>query len=367
MAAYTSREVTQFSITVPKHKLDEGVHVLCDMIMNPSLEPAAIEAERETISQEARHVERSYPEERIFDLLHSVAFERQPLGNDILGEGANYRNITRDDMAKFRATHYVAPKIVLSSAGAVDHAKMVELASKHFSSLPSQPAVAPAPLAPAVWHGGEIRVHNDDLEHITAAIAFQGPGVAHTDSIAMMAIQALFTSYKANQVGAKDVANKMAQAARREGVAAHINCHSVDTFYVPYTDVSMIGFHFKADPHAVDELTYSLLTELVTTCFIVSDTDLARAKATLKYNFASASDGAIRAADDVGKQLLYFGRRITPEEFAAKVDALTADDIKTVAGKYIYDRDPAVVVMGPQLEQFPDYNWVRSWTYWLTQ
>jgi mitochondrial-processing peptidase subunit beta len=43
---------------------------------------------------------------------------------------------------------------------------------------------------------------------------------------------------------------------------------------------------------------------------------------------------------------------------------VTAENIRDVAMKYIYDRCPAVAAVGP-VENLPDYVRIRSSMYWL--
>ena len=47
------------------------------------------------------------------------------------------RSITRQHLADYIATNYTAPRMVISAAGAVDHAALVKAAEKSFSKLPS--------------------------------------------------------------------------------------------------------------------------------------------------------------------------------------------------------------------------------------
>lgn len=45
--------------------------------------------------------------------------------------------MTREDMMNYIATHYTAPRMVISAAGAVDHAELVAAAEKAFGKLPA--------------------------------------------------------------------------------------------------------------------------------------------------------------------------------------------------------------------------------------
>lgn len=70
---------------------------------------------QQATSSSAEQVE-GQAEEVVFDHLHATAFQYSPLGRTILGPAENIRRLTRDDLAKYIATHYTAPRMVSLSA-----------------------------------------------------------------------------------------------------------------------------------------------------------------------------------------------------------------------------------------------------------
>lgn len=69
-------------------------------------------------------------------------------------------------------------------------------------------------------------------------------------------------------------------------------------------------------------------------------------------------------AEDIGRSLLNYGRRISKAEWFARIDAVTPEVVKAVANKYIYDQDLAIVGYG-DTQNLPDYTWFRRRTYKL--
>lgn len=66
----------------------------------------------------------------------------------------------------------------------------------------------------------------------------------------------------------------------------------------------------------------------------------------------------------MGRQLLVYGRIIPKAELFARIDAIDAAAIKSVAERFLYDQDIAIASMG-DTQDLPDYNWFRRKTYWL--
>lgn len=74
--------------------------------------------------------------------------------------------------------------------------------------------------------------------------------------------------------------------------------------------------------------------------------------------------GTTPICEDIGRQHLCYQRRIPLHELEKRIDSVSAQNIRDVAMKYIYDRCPAVAAVGP-VENLPDYNRIRSSMYWL--
>lgn len=63
-----------------------------------------------------------------------------------------------------------------------------------------------------------------------------------------------------------------------------------------------------------------------------------RAKAQLKASLLLGLDGTTAIAEDIGRSVVTTGKRSTPKEIEAAIDAVTVDDIKRCGQKYINDR-----------------------------
>lgn len=70
-----------------------------------------------------------------------------------------------------------------------------------------------------------------------------------------------------------------------------------------------------------------------------SEVEVERAKSQLKAALLLALDGSTAIAEDIGRQIVTSGKRLTPQEIESAVDAVTPDEIKRVASKYLWDKD----------------------------
>lgn len=74
--------------------------------------------------------------------------------------------------------------------------------------------------------------------------------------------------------------------------------------------------------------------------------------------------GTTPICEDIGRQALCYNRRIPLLELERRINSVTAQNVRDVCMKYIYDRCPAVAAVGP-VENLPEYSRIRSSMYWL--
>jgi len=134
-------------------------------------------------------------EEVVFDHLHAVAFQGQPLGRTILGPKENIQSISRDDLVNYIKTNYTADRMVLVGAGGVPHDQLVDLAVKHFGGIPSAPStpqgIAAVSKARPDFIGSEVRVRDDTMPTANIAIAVEGVSWDSDDYFTALVTQAI--------------------------------------------------------------------------------------------------------------------------------------------------------------------------------
>ncbi len=99
-------------------------------------------------------------------------------------------------------------------------------------------------------------------------------------------------------------------------------------------------------------------------CTTITDFEVDRAKNALKTNMLLQLDGTTAICEDIGRQMLCYGRRVPQHELEARIEAVDADLVRQVCYDYIYDKCPVIAAVGP-IENLPDYNIIRSGMYWL--
>lgn len=356
--AYTSRENTVFYAQVFKKDVPKAVEIIGDMLLNPKLDDAAIEQERRTILRELEEVQ-AITEEVVFDSLHETAFAGSGLGRTILGTKEQISSLTKDQLRNHIEANFFGPRVVVAGSGAIDHDQLASLAEDHFGKLPSSPPAGTAAVQDTPrFTGSEIRYRDDSMPLAHVAVAVESAGWTSPHAYSLMVMQTLLGAWNRTSSAGKDMNSELAQAA-----AAGSLCHSFSAFNTSYKDTGLFGVYFVSEPKSTQDMAFQTMEQLVRLCHNVSSEEVARAKAQLKAGVLMSIDNNASKCDEIGRQLLTYGRRISPAEVFARIDAVDVEAITTTARAFINDAEPAISAIG-NVHELPDYNWWRRHTYW---
>lgn len=128
----------------------------------------------------------------------------------------------------------------------------------------------------------------------------------------------------------------------------------------PLTYHSLWGIYLvSSNPTRIDDLVHFTLREWSRLSMNVTEAETERAKAQLKASLLLSLDGTTAVAEDIGRQIITTGRRLSPEEIERVVGAITEKDVMDFAQRKLWDRDVAISAVG-QIEGLLDYNRVRN-------
>ena len=109
----------------------------------------------------------------------------------------------------------------------------------------------------------------------------------------------------------------------------------------------------------IDDLVHFTLREWSRLSNSVSEAEVERAKAQLKASILLSLDGTTAVAEDIGRQIVTTGRRMTPGEIERLIDHVTEKDVMDFANRKLWDQDIAVSAVG-SIEGLFDYTRIRN-------
>ncbi len=327
--AYTSREVTAYYARVLRKDVPLAFDVISDIILNSVFDPREIEVERGVILQEIGQ-SLDTPDDVIFDWLQAEAYPDHPLGRTILGPAENVRAFGGDDLRDFVAQHYGPDQLVLSAAGAVDHDELVRLAEAAFGHLPAR---GRAQAQKAQFVGGGV-YRQKDLEQAHVALAFGAP--AYGDP-----------AFYAAQIYAVAMGGGMSSRLFQEVREKRGLCYSIFAQNGAFVDTGMMTIYAGTSGDDVAQLTRVVIDEMKRAGGDISQAELERARAQMKAGILMGLESASARTERLARMLQIHDRVPDLSETVAKIDAVTVQDVRDMAGQLASNAPMAQAFYGP--------------------
>jgi predicted Zn-dependent peptidase len=319
--ASTDKELTAYWTRVPAEHLELGLDVLSDIVSNSKLAPADVERERSVILEELRMYQ-DQPQEYVQNLFEEIMWPGHPLGRDIAGTEESIARITRDDILEYANAHYRLPYLVAGAAGALDEAAVLDMVTSRLA-LPAEPdGLMPAAPPPPVESARVlVRRRRTEQAHIclgVRALSYLDPDRYVIDLL--------------NTVLGEGMSSRLFLNIReRLGLA-----YDVHSFTQKHRDTGYIGVYLGVDPKKAMDAVRAVVTELRALIEReVAGDELERAKEFTKGRLRLELETTNGVAFWLTYQELLLGEISTIDDELAQVDAVTASDIRRVAGEVL--------------------------------
>ncbi len=327
--AATGFETTGYFASVLKTDVPLALDVLSDILSNPLFDPAELKREQNVIVQEIGACEDT-PDDLVFDFLQATAYPDQPMGRSILGTRETVCSFKDVSLRAYLARNYRAPGMVISAAGAVDHAQMVAEIERLFAGFNGPAKTLPQ----AARFGGGARLESRELEQVHITFALEGLAQRHPDFHSLQ----VFTSI----LGGGMSSRLFQEVREKRGL-----CYTISSFHMPFSDSGMFGIYAGTDAGDVEELVRVAIDETARTAATITEAEVDKAKAQMKVGLLMALESSGARARQLANQIMIHGRPIPLAEIVAKIEAVTVDSARA-AGRALLGRSrPAVAALGP--------------------
>jgi predicted Zn-dependent peptidase len=328
--AFTAKEYASYYIKVLDEHLPTAVDLLSDIVMNPRLDPDDLEKEKKVILEEIKMVEDT-PDDLVHELFTQHFWEGHALGRPILGSRETVESFTSDILRRYFESSYVAPNLIVSAAGNVEHARLRELINGAFGGLRTSagpyddtiPRVVP-----------QVLLRSKELEQSHVCLGTNSYQQNHPDR---------YVSYIMNTVLGGSMSSRLFQNVReKRGLA-----YAVFSGLSAYRDAGNITIYAGCANEAVPEVVDLCVEELRGMKQPVPDTELRRAKDHLKGSLMLSLENTASRMSHLARQEIYFERHFGLDETLAGVERVTAADVTRVAGDLFANGSLAATIVGP--------------------
>jgi predicted Zn-dependent peptidase len=331
MDAFTSKECICFNVKVLDEHVPLALEILSDLVLYPNFTDEDIARERGVILEEIK-MDEDNPDYLVHEIFTQNFWKDHPLGKPILGTKETVKKFERQAVLE-TYTHRFAPgNIIVAAAGHLDHDQFVDLVVKHFEHLkPAQNGFhSPAPkIVPRI-----VLRNKKALEQVQLCIGVPAYPIAH---------EKRYAGYILNTLLGGGMSSRLFQNIReRQGLA-----YSIYSDLNPYRDTGCMAVYAGTSLASAAKVVQSVVGEFRDLKVRpVPEEELRRSKDQLKGSLMLSLESSTARMSNLARQEMYFDRFQDLDELVLKIEAVTADDLQSLAQEFFKTESVAVTVLG---------------------
>ncbi|XP_043503076.1 cytochrome b-c1 complex subunit 2, mitochondrial [Polistes fuscatus] len=311
----SDRESIAYTLQVTRNNLNQALQFLEDVATQQVFKPWEVSDQLPRLRYELSRIPETT---RVLELLHRAAY-RTGLGNSLYSPKRQVGQINPEALQHFVNTWFTGSRCAVVATGApfsevCSFASNLNVKSNNAQDVPTK------------YHGGELRKERNS-PIASVAIAVESTGLnKEKDALALAVLQrAIGTGPQVKWGSSISPIYKSAS-----GVAGK-QTFAISALNAIYSDSGLFGFIFSSEPSIAGSLaacTYKWLKSPQ-----LSDADISRGKNILKADILYATENDFGLLEILQQQALLKGTVCSPKEMVASVDKITANDVKSIAGK----------------------------------
>lgn len=333
--AFTSFEMTSYFTIAPKEYFDLGLRLLKESLLGPSFEPEAIEKERSIILEELTFHREDIPAGELQTILLENAFSNHPYGRHVVGTRETVNSINREMILDYYNNYYTPNNMVFIVVGNVNSAEVLPKVRENFGDWEQKDIPEREFSLIRIEEKKEITKTREGIKEAYLGIGYIVPGCDQPSHFPFELLSCILGSGKSS---------RLYQALVAEGLASTVGAGLVATKGQQL--LIIIATCDQEDIPKVEKIIRKEINSLRRKG--ITDDELKKAKNMYKLSLATATQNLMYDAMYVAMFELLYG--MEPEEYLAKLNSLTTQDIQRVA-KENFNKKYVVISLIPEVDK----------------
>jgi len=320
--AYTTFSRTVFYANVPAESAETAFDVLSQMTLFPRLDPDDAALEKNVILREI-DMGLDDPDSRLADATFAEAFRVHPYRVPVIGNRDVFSQMGVEELRSYIKNRYTPENIAVVVAGDIEASRVFELSEKYFSCVPTRPTPPVfVPAEPPQTAPRELTLHGD-VNVLRGNMLWKIPWATHADEPAL--------SVLASILGKGDSSLLWQELHEKRGLV-----HSLDVSAWMPNDVGLFLISYDAELGKREESEEALMSETEKIARAgVEPALLKKVARQATVGIVNSLSTATAAAGRLGVECVERREPASAKIFLEKINALTPDDIRRVAEKYL--------------------------------
>ncbi len=339
--AYTSKDHTGYYIKAPTRHFDLSLDVIADMIQHSLLDQAEIEKEKGVIVEEINMIADN-PSRQVWDVYGKLLYGEHPLGRLITGTKDTVTKFDQKTFTDYMKSLYGPDNAVLVVAGGLTHGDN-SLSVDHYKEEIEKRFADWKPVNPPKYEDFTstqkkpmVSTLTKKTEQMHFSLGFRSFSFSDSRRYSLEVLSAILGSGMSSRL--------FSEIREKRGLAYYIYSY-VDSYH----DNGSLSIHAGVRANKED---LSLSVELILAEFDklksgdLKSEELTKVKELIKGNLVLSLEDTYSVANFYGDQLLLEDKKESPEEFIAKIDAVTAEEVFSVAQDIVDRQGLNLAVVG---------------------
>ncbi len=322
--AYTDIDLTSYHNKVLSTDWEKALEINKELVLAPRLEQVYLERERGVILEEMKRYE-DEPAAKAEEVYHKMLYPGSSLGMRVIGEEESVGSLTGETLHTFHYQWYMPERIVVVLAGNLKSqiSKIKEIVTEWFGSLPGKTNDS---FAPVFENQREPR-----LEVVTKPEAQQAHLILGVRTFARQSDERFAWNLFNLIMGVSFTSRLFKEIREKRGL-----CYQIRSGSDNWHDVGNWSIYAGVATEKVGEAVRAILDELAKARDGgVTEEELRIAKKRLATMLAFKSEDPEFFVEFYGRQEVYGMPILTLEDYLKRNDAVTIDQVNTLAKKYL--------------------------------
>jgi predicted Zn-dependent peptidase len=332
--AFTGRDYTSYQAHVLDADLPLAVEILTDLVRRPLLRESDLEPERNVILEEINGVADT-PDDLVFELHAATLWPGHAYGYSILGTPDTLAGISAADLRRLHDHGYYRGNCVIAAAGNVNHDQLLTVLEREgwFEGAAREEPRPAADATPACR--GIVRHEDRDTAQTHLVLG--------SDTFPLRDPRRFALAILVNVFGG-GMSSRLFQRVREElGLA-----YAVFGYKSFYQGTGQLGVYVGTQTASADEAVHAIRGEYDRLAREGLPTDeLAHGKQQLKGQIMLSLESPVARMGRLAGFILHGDHYRPLDQMLADIDAVTADDIASVAAEFFPAERQTLVRLGP--------------------
>ena len=330
--AFTAKELVCFSTKVLDEHLPVAFDVIADLVQDPLFAEEDIRRERQVVQEEIKMVEDT-PDDLVHEIFTQEYWRNHSLGLPILGTRKSVKRFTQPELFDYFGTHYVPNQLLLTAAGHLEHARVVDLASRYFSAR--KPSRTKPNLTRPVAHARITHRNKSNLEQVHVCLGT--PAYPAADD-------RRYACYILNTILGGGMSSRLFQNIREKQGLVYAIFSSLNS----YSDTGNLSIYAGTAPQNARKVVQLVTRELAGLKEQpVTAEELQRAKDHLKGSLMLSLESTGSRMSNLARQEMFFQRFSSLDEVLERINRTQAEEVLEVARQFFQPKKIALTVLGP--------------------